>query len=53
LLAQFGFAANGITLAASLLSALVAGLLGIQALRAINGPIRHLIGEMLNISEGN
>jgi methyl-accepting chemotaxis protein/aerotaxis receptor len=51
-LAQFGLAAGGIVLAASLLGALVAGLIGIQALRAINGPMRHLIGEMLNISEG-
>jgi aerotaxis receptor len=52
LLAQFGFAADGIALAASLLGALVAGLIGVQALRAINGPMRHLIGELLNISEG-
>ena len=51
-LAQFGFAINGIALGASLLGALVAGLIGVQALRAINGPMRHLIGEMLNISEG-
>lgn len=49
---QFGLAANGTLLAASLLGALVTGLIGVQALRAINGPIRHLIGEMLNISEG-
>jgi len=51
-LAQFGPAANGIVLAASLLGAVLAGLIGVQALRAINGPMRHLIGEMLNISEG-
>ena len=51
-LAQFGPAANGIALAASLLGAVLAGLIGVQALRAINGPMRHLIGEMLNISEG-
>ncbi len=51
-LAQFGFTANGIVLAASLLGALAAGFIGVQALRAINGPMRHLIGEMLNISEG-
>jgi methyl-accepting chemotaxis protein/aerotaxis receptor len=50
--AQFGLGANGIGLAVSLVGALVAGLIGIQALRAINGPMRHLIGEMLNISEG-
>ncbi|MGM4921267.1 methyl-accepting chemotaxis protein [Tardiphaga sp. 813_E8_N1_3] len=52
MLAQFGLGANGIGLAVSLVGALVAGLIGIQALRAINGPMRHLIGEMLNISEG-
>ncbi len=52
LFAQFGFATNGISLAASLFGALVASLIGVQALRAINGPMRHLIGEMLNISEG-
>jgi methyl-accepting chemotaxis protein/aerotaxis receptor len=51
-LAQFGLAANGIALAASLLGAVLAGLVGVQALRAINAPMRHLIGEMLNISEG-
>ena len=51
-LAQFGLATNGIALAASLIGALVASLIGVQALRAINGPMRHLIGEMLNISEG-
>jgi methyl-accepting chemotaxis protein/aerotaxis receptor len=50
--AQFGLGANWIGLAVSLVGALVAGLIGIQALRAINGPMRHLIGEMLNISEG-
>ena len=51
-LAQFGFTSNEIVLAASLLGALVAGLIGVQALRAIDGPMRHLVGEMLNISEG-
>ena len=48
LFAHFGFATSGIALVASL----VVGLIGVQALRAINGPMRHLIGEMLNISEG-
>ncbi len=51
-LAQLGFAGNGIVFATSLLGAVVAGLIGVQALRAINEPMRHLIGEMLNISEG-
>ncbi|MDI1265702.1 MAG: methyl-accepting chemotaxis protein [bacterium] len=52
MLEQFGFATSGIALAASLFGALVAGVIGMQALRAINGPMSHLIGEMLNISEG-
>ncbi len=52
LFAHFSFVTSGIALVASLFGALVVGLIGVQALRAINGPMRHLIGEMLNISEG-
>jgi len=51
-LAQLGLGANGIALVISLLGALFTGLIGVQGLRAVNGPIRHLIGELLNISEG-
>ncbi len=51
-LAQFGLAANGGALVTALLGALFTGLIGVQTLRAINGPIRHLNSEMLNISEG-
>jgi len=53
LLAVFGFAGvSGVAIAVSLLGALVGGLIGVTTMRAIGGPLQHLNGELLNVTQG-
>ena len=53
LLAVFGFAVvSGVTIAVSLLGALVGGLIGMSTMRAIGSPLQHLNNELVNITQG-